>query len=131
MVGNKGEKMTRATKFKRNIPVRKNTGPTWAAKLRSGLSADFALFSANIVCCRCDRSCLHSIPGRIQPIGTNEIGDIQTAEPRHSGLTSFGKDLVRELNRLGAVIDTAHASATGNLAANSLKTDYGGPCQLC
>jgi len=41
----------------------------------------------------------------------NEIGDIQTAEPRHNGLTEFGRALVRELNRLGVVIDTAHASS--------------------
>lgn len=51
----------------------------------------------------------------------NEIGDIQTAEPRHGGLTSFGKALVAELNRLGTVIDTAHASSetlAGVLAAS-------------
>lgn len=51
----------------------------------------------------------------------NEIGDIQTAEPRHGGLTSFGQALVAELNRLGAVIDTAHASSEtldGVLAAS-------------
>ncbi len=45
----------------------------------------------------------------------NEIGDIQTAEPRHNGLTPFGRELVNELNRLGMVIDTAHASS-GTLA---------------
>lgn len=45
----------------------------------------------------------------------NEIGDIQTAEPRHNGLTPFGRELVKELNRLGMVIDTAHASS-GTLA---------------
>jgi len=41
----------------------------------------------------------------------NEIGDIQTAEPRHNGLTPFGRALVKELNRLGVVIDAAHASS--------------------
>lgn len=51
----------------------------------------------------------------------NEIGDIQTAQPRHDGLTPFGRALVQELNRLGMVIDTAHASSTtlaGVLAAS-------------
>ena len=41
----------------------------------------------------------------------NEIGDIQTEAPRHNGLTAFGRDVVREMNKLGMVIDTAHCSA--------------------
>ncbi|HVO96047.1 MAG TPA: membrane dipeptidase [Terriglobales bacterium] len=40
----------------------------------------------------------------------NEIGDIQTAPPRHHGLSDFGREVVREMNRLGMVIDTAHSS---------------------
>ncbi len=39
----------------------------------------------------------------------NELGDIQTDPAIHGGLTAFGKDAVREMNRLGIVIDVAHA----------------------
>ena len=39
----------------------------------------------------------------------NELGDIQTSPAVHGGLTPFGKDVVREMNRLGIVIDVAHA----------------------
>ncbi len=40
----------------------------------------------------------------------NEIGDIMTAPPRHDGLTAFGHDLVSAMNKLGMLIDVAHAS---------------------
>jgi membrane dipeptidase len=39
----------------------------------------------------------------------NEIGDIQTEPPVHGGLSAFGADVVRACNRLGIVIDVAHA----------------------
>lgn len=40
----------------------------------------------------------------------NELGDIQTEDPVHNGLTAFGADVVRECNRLGMIVDVAHAS---------------------
>ena len=40
----------------------------------------------------------------------NELGDIQTEPPVHDGLTELGRDVVRECNRLGILIDCAHAS---------------------
>jgi membrane dipeptidase len=39
----------------------------------------------------------------------NELGDIQTSPAVHGGLTAFGREVVREMNRLGIVIDVAHA----------------------
>jgi membrane dipeptidase len=40
----------------------------------------------------------------------NAIGDVQTEEPVHGGLTAFGREVVAECNRLGVVIDCAHAT---------------------
>jgi membrane dipeptidase len=40
----------------------------------------------------------------------NETGDIQTAPPVHHGLTRFGADAVRRMNRLGIIVDVAHCS---------------------
>jgi membrane dipeptidase len=47
----------------------------------------------------------------------NELGDIQTEPAVHGGLTPFGKDVIREMNRLGMVVDVAHATFDGVRAA--------------
>jgi membrane dipeptidase len=39
----------------------------------------------------------------------NELGDIQTAPAVHEGLTDFGAEVIRTCNRLGIVVDIAHA----------------------
>lgn len=41
----------------------------------------------------------------------NDIGDFQTGAVTHSGLTPFGADVIRACNRLGVVVDVAHATA--------------------
>src|SRR5208337_321806 len=40
----------------------------------------------------------------------NEWADSSTARPEHNGLTDFGKDVVREMNRLGMIVDISHVS---------------------
>ncbi len=52
----------------------------------------------------------------------NPIGDVQTEEPVHGGLTGFGREVVAECNQLGMVIDCAHATlatTAGVLEASS------------
>jgi membrane dipeptidase len=42
---------------------------------------------------------------------TLDWADSATDEPRHHGLTSFGEQVVHEMNRLGMLVDISHVSA--------------------
>jgi membrane dipeptidase len=41
---------------------------------------------------------------------TLDWADSATDEPRHGGLTGFGEEVVREMNRLGMLVDLSHVS---------------------
>jgi len=47
------------------------------------------------------------------------LGDVYTNAPRWGGLTQFGADIIKECNRLGILIDLAHAN--GETIAAALK----------
>ena len=43
-------------------------------------------------------------------MGNTEWADSSTDKAEHNGLTDFGKDVIREMNRLGIIVDIAHVS---------------------
>ncbi|MFE9795140.1 dipeptidase [Streptomyces goshikiensis] len=43
---------------------------------------------------------------------TIDWADSATDEPRHGGLTDFGREVVREMNRVGMLVDLSHVAAT-------------------
>ena len=42
--------------------------------------------------------------------GNDEWADSSTDKPAHNGLADFGKDVIREMNRLGVIVDISHVS---------------------
>lgn len=52
----------------------------------------------------------------------NPVGDLQTEKPMHSGLSDFGKKLIKALNAQGILIDLAHSTGASIDQAMELST---------
>ncbi len=52
----------------------------------------------------------------------NEIGDTMTGSPQHNGLSAAGVDIVKEMNKLGMIIDLAHMTQAGAERALEVST---------
>lgn len=55
-------------------------------------------------------------------VHTTGWADSATDAPRHHGLTAFGEDVVREMNRLGMLVDLSHVSPDTMRAALRVST---------
>ena len=56
---------------------------------------------------------LHALGARYMTLTHNNNtpwADAATDTPKHDGLTDFGKDVVREMNRIGMLVDLSHVS---------------------
>ncbi|MEU6895712.1 dipeptidase [Streptomyces sp. NPDC046557] len=58
---------------------------------------------------------LHRLGVRYMTLTHNDTidwADSATDEPRHGGLTDFGREVVREMNRVGMLVDLSHVAET-------------------
>jgi len=53
----------------------------------------------------------------------NELGDLQTESPQHNGLANAGRETVKRMNKLGMVIDLAHATLETTKGVASISSD--------
>ncbi|MBM3875919.1 MAG: membrane dipeptidase [Verrucomicrobia bacterium] len=63
---------------------------------------------------------MHALGARYMSLthaANTDWADAATDEPRARGLTAFGEDVVREMNRLGMLVDLSHVSKPTMLAA--------------
>ncbi len=63
---------------------------------------------------------LHALGARYMTLTHNSNvpwADAATDDPKHDGLTDFGRDVVREMNRLGMLVDLSHVSEATMLDA--------------
>lgn len=52
----------------------------------------------------------------------SELGDIQTAAPVHNGVSKFGREVIQAMNKLGMLIDVAHATYQTTKAIADIST---------
>lgn len=81
---------------------------------RGAVAATFAIEGGDFIEDRLDRVAEAHADGvrsiTIVHYHVNRIGDIQTEAEVHGGLTALGRDIVREMNRAGIIVDVAHAT---------------------
>jgi membrane dipeptidase len=68
---------------------------------------------------------LHELGARYMTLthtDTIDWADAATDKPRHGGLTAFGEEVVREMNRLGMLVDLSHVSPDTMRAALRVTT---------
>lgn len=91
-----------------------NVQGVYAAKQRGRTAAIFAVEGGDFIEDRLDRIHRAHMDGvraiTIVHYRVNQIGDIQSEAPVHNGLTPLGKDIVREMNKAGIIVDLAHAT---------------------
>jgi membrane dipeptidase len=98
---------------RRALQPGRNVSDVRAAERRHETACVFAIEGGDFIEDRLDRLREAHADGvraiTIVHYHVNRIGDIQTAPPQHGGLTRFGAAVVREMNRLGIIVDLAHA----------------------